>query len=552
MENSANKKFSRRLLGKVAALGAFATGTLGGADSALAQASPPAGSGGTLVFAYAQASSYANTCVPKFYAGVTDVYLRRFMNSELVQSSTNFDDWLPDLAESWEFDGNRATFHLRQGVTWHDGQPFTSKDVLFTYHVIASPMTADTNFYGYNSVAPVIVGAAEFRAGTAETISGITAPDDYTVVFEMTKPFRAPMLALMDTIGIIPEHILSALPEDQWVDDGICKTDYGTGKAIGTGPFRITNYVVDQIVEYEPFEQYWRGKPLLDKLIFRPFTDAQAQNAAIESGEVHIGTITASEYPRFKEMDHIHLLLRPGLAASMFYVNTRNVPQLARQALLIALDRATIAKTIYYDTTTPPPAAIVYERYGVNPDIAPYYAYDPERAKQMIAESGWDPGRKLRILLDQTRPADEPLYALIRSYWEAVGVQSEFQIVGAEYGNTHTKAPWDFDILLSGYGWGVTPDTVRSAFWNPDSNTGVANQEAVDLLDSILIEEDEEKIKAGIWQLQAIAAEQANLLPLVQSPGIWEINNKVQGEILPIYAPWTSNYWGLEKLWVQE
>lgn len=562
MANSFTNRLSRRVLAKLAASGAAAAV----ATTELISAAPaprgtglvhssqgtPEGAGGTVVFGYPQATSYANTCIPKFYAGVTDIYLRRFVASDLIQSNETFDDWLPDLAESWEFDGNFATFHLRQGVTWHDGAPFTSRDVLFTFRIIASPYTEDS-FFGYVSLVPNIVGVEEFRNGETDDISGITAPDDYTVVFEMPQPYREAFLAYIDTIAIVPEHILGQLPEEQWVEEGLCLTDYGLGEPIGTGPFKVTNYVVDQIVEYEPFEDYWRGEPLLDRLVFRPFTDALALTAAIENGEVHIGQISATDYERFQQMEHIRLLLRPGLSSSAFYVNTRVIPQQVRQALLIGLDRETIAQTIYAGTTTPPMASVIWEKYGVNPDIAPYYTYDPERAAQLVAEGEWDPNRKLRVLVESIQPSNEALYALIFSYWAAIGIQAEFQVVGAEYGAVHTQEPWDFDVLLSGSGWGVTPSSATmSFFWNPDSNTGVQNEEAVEILNSILLTDDFDTIQAGVWQLQAMLAEQASMLPVVQSPGIWAFNTKVHGDLLPIYAIWTSNYWGLEKIWADD
>ncbi|MSP11982.1 MAG: ABC transporter substrate-binding protein [Chloroflexi bacterium] len=522
---------------------------------------PPAAAkrGGTLTMGYAQKTSFANLFAPEFNAGGTDIYLRRTAFSGLVQVSQDFLTYIPDLAEKWEFSGNKCIFTLRKNVKWHDGKPFSAKDVLFSFRLIAHPNVKQWN--GVGMIIDYIVGMKDFSEGKADKTSGITAPDDYTVVFEMTKPFREPFLSAINSFVMVPEHILGKIPEAQWALDesaaqGLKKSDFGLRSPIGTGPFKITRYEVDQFVEYEPYADYHRGKPLLDKLVYVAYTDALAMAAAVEKGECHIGVRMAnSEFDRFKKISSVNIVINPGLANEGFEIN-KGRPYLAdkrfRQALNYAVDKERIVKDFFYGATVPAQANIYYAKYGVSPKVAPYMKYDPAKATQLIKDAGWDPNRKLRILLDVVDPMREPEYEMIRDYWAKVGVKTEYQIVGAaDYSKVVGTAPFDWDVLYSAYAWGPNLASATSFFRDPlkrfpDYEEGAAMWEK-----ALLLEKDED-VKAAIWQLQEMLAEEQRYVFIAQSTGWHTINKKVAGfAIKPIYALWTRNDWGLEKLYLE-
>ena len=220
--------------------------------------------GGTLVYGYGQRTE-SNLCAIAYYGGSSDVYLRRFMSAGLVRINSSLNGVIPDLAESWEFSGSTITFNLRQGVTWHDGAPFSANDVLFTLRAMGHPESGQN--YGYGNIKGLIVGLDEFKAGEADSISGVAAPDDYTVTIEMTQPFRESFLLSIAVPTIIPEHILGEVPEDSYggagPDVGLCKTDWGLKTGIGLGPFKLSKYLHNEVVEYDPNPDYFRGEPLL-------------------------------------------------------------------------------------------------------------------------------------------------------------------------------------------------------------------------------------------------------------------------------------------------
>lgn len=505
--------------------------------------------GGTLVIGYPQKTTYGNFCQPWFYAGTQDLYQRRLAYSGLIQWSNDYSEFLPDLAESWEFDGNQAIFHLRQDVLWHDGEPFTADDVLYTFQIIGHP---DSLWTYPDVLQTMVVGFQAYRDGTAEEISGITKVDDYTVVFELTDAFRSPFLSNIASYTINPKHLLDEQPLDQLLpEEGLCQTDWALESGVGTGPFKVTQYVPDQYIGFARNDDYYRAKIQLDQIIYTAYTDAQAQAAALESGECHLGTIPPSEYPRFQEMTHVDIKLNPGLANSAFFLNTNTIEQKVRQAMWWAIDRQAIVDSFYHGATTVPGAIFEYGGHGVGPDVQ-QYTYDPEMARSLLAEANWDSSRVLRFMVESIDPTSEPLYSLVLGYWAEVGINVEYQTVGAEYGNIQLE-PEGTDILFSGQVWGADPgEGVRYYLNAPEKFPFIVVPEAQSIVEAISLTDDAEAIKEGVYQLQELGSEYVSVIPIARTPGIWVINKKVKGDINPIYALWTRNDWQWENITVEE
>lgn len=558
------KQLTRREFMHVAALGTGASllaacaPTAPGAAPGTAPAAQPAAAegaaaaqgtgGGTLVFGYPQKTTYGNFCVPWNYAGTQDVYQRRLAYSGLIQWNNDYSGFLSDLAESWAFDGNVCTFTLRKGVTWHDGAPFTADDVVFTFLIVGHK---DSLWTDSQNLQTMVVGFTEYHDGAAEEITGIQKVDDFTVTFELTQPYRNPFLNTIASYVMNPKHLLSDRPLDELLpEEGLCKTTWALEEGIGTGPFKVTQYVPDQFIEFSRNEDYYRAPIQLDKLIYTAYTDGQAQAAALESGECHVGTIPPSEYPRFKEMTHIDILLNSGLANSAFFLNQNTIDQKVRQAMWWALDRQALVDSYYNGATTVPGAIFEYGGYGVGPDV-PQYTYDPDKAKALLAEAGWDPTRKLRFMVESIDPNTEVLFSLALGYWKEVGIELEYQVVGADYGNVQLE-PDGTDILFSGQVWGADPSDGANYYLNaPDKFPFVDVPEAKEVVNKISLSEDPEEIKQGIYRLQALGAETVSVIPIARTPGIWVINKKVKGGLNPVYALWTRNDWQWENITVE-
>src|SRR5262249_24778090 len=157
--------------------------------------------------------------------------------------------------ESWSFspDQKTVTYKLRKDVKWHDGTPFTAKDVEFTYKAALWPKMTST----YANQLLSIVGAKDFRDGKSKDLPGIKVVDDATIEFTTEKP-DASIFLNSALISILPRHLLEKAPLDDSNTFG--QLDYFTKKPIGTGPFKVKNYVENQFIEFERNENYFRGK----------------------------------------------------------------------------------------------------------------------------------------------------------------------------------------------------------------------------------------------------------------------------------------------------
>jgi peptide/nickel transport system substrate-binding protein len=216
-----------------------------------------------------------------------------------------------------------------------------------------------------------------------------------------------------------------------------------------------------------------------------------------------------------------------------------------------AIDREAIVQTFFNGATTVPQAIFEYGGYGVGPDV-PQYTYDPEQAKALLQEANWDASRTLRFMVESIDPANEPLYSLVLQFWKDVGINVEYQVVGAEYGNVQLD-PQGTDILYSGQVWGADPsDGVKYYLNAPEKFPWLVVPEAAEVVDSISISEDEEAIKQGVFQLQKLGSEYVSVIPIARTPGIWVINKKVKGGLNPVYALWTRNDWQWENIYIEE
>ena len=183
---------------------------------------------------------------------------------------------VPGLAKSWEFDETTCTytFHLEEGVTWHDGEPFTAKDVKFTIETIMDPENASENAPNY------------------EDVEEITVADDHTVSFRLS----APNVAFLDymTMAVLPEHLL--VGEDMQTSDFF-------RAPVGTGPYKMESWDMGQAIVLTKNETYFRGTPHIDRVIFKIVTDDNAKTLQMEAGELDLALLPPKAAQTFEDRD---------------------------------------------------------------------------------------------------------------------------------------------------------------------------------------------------------------------------------------------------------
>jgi peptide/nickel transport system substrate-binding protein len=219
-----------------------------------------------------------------------------------------------------------------------------------------------------------------------------------------------------------------------------------------------------------------------------------------------------------------------------------------RQALMHAIDRETLNETLYAGASDIIDSPISVPQFGDSPNLK-RYEYDPEKAKQLLTEAGWDPERKLRWGVDAA-PADETFFATINGYWSKVGVEAEYQVTGEDL-SVYQAPSWDFDLVQNALAIGHPSQIAyyydaRKCTYACFRYTDPRYEE---LFDQSLLQHPEEEARAIIWELQEIIAEQVPALWLVRAPDIWGMGTRVHG-LRPLYMAHILADWEMEKVWV--
>lgn len=337
----------------------------------------------------------------------------------------------PSLAKSWEIsdDGLVYTFHLNEGVKWHDGEPFTAADVVFS----ADVFLRETH--------------ARLRASLAY-VDTIEAPDANTVVFTLKEPF-GPFINAFETgtMPIVPKHIYEG-------------TDFANNPAnatpIGTGPFKFDKWEKGSYIHLVKNEDYYvDGLPHLDEVFYRVIPDAAARAVAFETGEVDVlpgGSVENWDIPRLAGMDNV---CTTGKGWEFFaphawmWLNNREGPtadKRFRQAVMYAMNREFMKDVVwngYGKVATGP----VSSRTNFYSDDVTIYNHDPAKAKALLAEMGYD-GTPVRLLPLPYGETWQRWAEAVRQNLTEVGIKVDIDSTDVAGWNEKT-ANWDYDMAFT-------------------------------------------------------------------------------------------------------
>jgi len=380
---------SRRTMFKVAAGGAAATvlSVAGAPCQSLAQGTPVATPGGQITLAWGR---YPLTLNPLNPIGGIERTVWQLTSARLINKDVN-GNIIPDFAESYEIspDGLTYTFKLVTGAVWSDGTPVTARDVEFTYTRAVSPESGE---YGASANLAVIEGVADYLSGAASSVSGIKVIDDATFQIVLSQPDASMLNIIAGYFGpyLIPAHILESIPVAEFAN-----SDYNANPAgrVGMGPYLLSEAEKDQFLVFTRNDTYFRGKALIDQFNVRVMQPDVAL-AALLSSEVDVANIPATQYSAMQEEENVRLVTYPthlwnGLMFNMTKEDLTD-PRI-HQAVVHALDRQTFVDRILGGLAEPWDSIFGFEQW-VSPNIV-HYEYDPEKAKALLAEAGWDSDR---------------------------------------------------------------------------------------------------------------------------------------------------------------
>jgi peptide/nickel transport system substrate-binding protein len=415
--------------------------------------------------------------------------------ARLVRVNRTTDALEPALAESWDAspDGRSQTLKLRKGVSFSDGSPFTSADVLFSF--------------------AVAYDAPGSQLGESLTVSGqrleVTAPDASTVIVRFSTPF-APGVRLLENLPILPRHKLEAALQAKTIQKAWTAST-PLSEIVGLGPFVLSEHVAGQRLVFTRNPHYWRKDqnqnplPYLDRLTIEVIPDQNAEALRLESGATDLmsnADIRPDDYARFKRLaDQGRLKLLDagiGLDPNVLWFNLKPSPSKDakpwlrrtefRQALSFGVDRQAIANTVYLGAAVPVFGPIT-PRHGTWYSTGiPAYPYDPAKARRLLAASGLTDrdgngqledasGAPVRfsVLVQKDATIRERTVALLQEQFRALGVSLD--VVGLDLGSIAKR--WfaaDYDSIFHGFQASATDPAMNldlwlssgnSHFWNP-------------------------------------------------------------------------------------
>ena len=298
---------------------------------------------------------------------------------------------VPGLAERWDVspDGITYTFHLRAGVRFHDGTLFDASHVAASWQRVLNPAVRGGRGWPLYPIA----GAREYAEGNVGSITGLRVADDSTLVVTLTEPLAIfPKLLAMPVAAIVPHD-----PPG----------DFGENP-VGTGPWRMVEWRHDDHLLFARNTDYWGGAPAAESLRVRIIPEPSTAVAEFESGNVDILLVPEGEARDWEESDSRGAGLQSVAGLRLFYaaINVTRGPLRdvrVRQALNMAVDRETILAELIGGRGQLAAGVIPPALPGTDGSRAPY-AYDPERARQLLADAGHPDGIDLELWVSTTQP----------------------------------------------------------------------------------------------------------------------------------------------------
>lgn len=423
---------------------------------------------------------------------------------------SNKEDFTPNtekLAESVEVSEDALTYtvKLKEGIKFHDGEKLTADDVVFTYNI---PLNKDYD-------GP--------RKSYFEALKSVEKVDDLTVRFNMKK-VDAQFHTVGLSFGILPEHILKDVPISE-----LGEHEFNTKKPIGSGPFKFVEWKDGEYLKVEAFEDYYQGRPHLDTITLKFIPDTNSMLTQLQNRDIDfMAGVPPSDIETVKSFqDDIGIKVEEGLALqyNFFAGNLRNdlfKDKKVRQAITHAIDRETIINEVlegHGEIAHTPESPL---SWAYNEDV-PQFDYDPEKAKKMLAEAGWEPGSdgilekdgkkfSFELKTNQGSKAREDIVVVLQEQLKEVGIEAKPKVV--EFSSLIADlnpGVWNFDAIVLGWSLGTDPDP--SGIYHTKeiekglNFNGYSNPELDNLMDQQLQEKDQEKRKELIGQIQAGLAE---------------------------------------------
>ena len=421
-----------------------------------AKGGKPPGKGGRVVIG---GLGRPDTLNPLLAESETSHALVPLLFDSLLATDPNSGQLTPRLAATWTVadDSQTITFTLRPDARWHDGRPVVAGDVVFTIESARDP--ALDSLYG-----PRLSHVAQVRA-----------PDDRTIVVSLDSP-HCPSLAALGELPILPQHLPTEVTGTAQSAPHL--------KPVGSGPFVFVEQTAEGEVRLAGNANYWDGPPYLDAWSYRPFETAADLQNALEAGQIDVAWLPPGRLPGLTA----HHVYRYPAPEFVFVAFNNDHPILGdpqvRLALSMAVDREEILGRTLDGAGTLIAGSLPATHWAADPMLQPP-AYDPDRARQLLAAAGWTDsdgdgwldrnGERLRLPV-RTNGGNrlrEDVATLVAGYYRALGIDASVEFVGwpvlLDDFFTH-----DFDAVV--FSWPLQAEPDQSRWWlSTENEVGVGD-----------------------------------------------------------------------------
>ena len=515
--------------------------------------------GGTLKYALVTNSPFQGILLQELYDDGYDGDILELMSNSLFALDGDFlitDEGIAKL--DVDGDNNKATITIQHDVKWSDGEPLTADDIIFSYELIGHPEYTGIR---YDGDFQNIIGAEEYKAGTADTISGIKKIDDKTVEISFKKVSPA-IFSGGDGLwtAAAPKHQLKDIP----VAD-LISSDAVRKNPVTLGAFKVDKLVDGESIQFLANEYYWQGKPKLDKIVLQVVPQASIAEALRTGQYDFASSYPATQYDGVKDLQNLTVLARPELAYSYIgfklgkYDNTNGINLTdvenaklgdvkLRQAVAYAMDIESVGERFYQGlrsraTSLIPPAFASFHNNSLTG-----YNYDPEKAKALLEEAGYKDvdgdgiredknGEKFSINLAgmSGTDTDEAIVEYYRQNWKDVGLDVQLTTGRLiEFNSFYDKVKADdkeIDMFMAAWGTGTNPSPI--GLYGKDASFNYSRY-TTDELEALLVDIDSKEAIDTDYRANAFKAweqymfENATTVPMYFRTEIKPINKRVK------------------------
>ena len=416
---------------------------------------------------------------------------------------------IPLVAKSWQMVNETTwTFTLRDDIYFHDDVKLTAKDIKFSIERILDPNNKST------------------KTGDYKAISAIEITNDFTITIKTDGPYPL-LLTRLASLRIVPEHYVKEIGNQQFAL-----------KPIGSGPYKFQEWIKDEHVLLKANEDYWQGAPNIKNIKFKPVPEAAARIMALQKGEADIivnvpphqvTEVNNGNKARVEQVDSVRFIMLPITTKNEQMKNIK-----VRQALNYAIDVDSIIKNIFSGNAKTSSQPVSSYDLGFDNELKPY-GYNPEKAKQLLREAGYEGKIKIKMAAPSGRYImDKEVAEAIKNQLEQAGF--EVSLAFPEWGNYVTQifaGEIDYDIWLIGWGSSTYDAGNTLNFWlNSELKTCYyrsnesANEKINELLQQGLTEIDNQKRELIYKQIINMVYQDTAFVNLYQQVDLYGVSNR--------------------------